>query len=616
MIKSLIAAVVLVLTASGGQFIFHLPGGGTNPIDVTRRIDWSSAGVIGGIPSGSWTQCGSTISAYGTSGARQSAATINTAIQNCTANHYVLLGAGTFWLNTGITFAGKSNVVLRGGGGNTTFIDIINGSGCIIQDAMVCLSGSTSSIFQSPRNWTAGYAKGTTVLTLANTTSLTTNMLVFLDQIDDQSDTNSVLVTAKRASPLFFSQEAGSPGRDCDDAGVTCRSQQQMVKITAINGNQVTISPGLYMPQWVSGKDPELSYYGTIGSDVSTLDGLEELSIDSSSDVNSSTNVEFGSCYQCWMKGVRSVRTNSRNHVWMWVSNHNEVRDSYFFGSAGTSQSYGVEMFYGGDHLVINNIFHKLSGALEFGDSVGSVAAYNYIIDTYYTQPANWQICSICNHDAGNAYNLVEGNDTEGMYGHDDIHGTQNFDTAFRNRVDGVETGKAQQTTAWQIQAFNRFLHIIGNVIGDTGTHVVYQTATPTAINDTTAIFFFGYGACCSVPDDTLVSSTLMRWGNYDVVNGTRFVSAEVPSGLSDYPNAVPASQSLPASLFLSAKPAFFTNTAVTWPPIGPDVTGGDIPNVGGHAYRIPAKKCALDVMSTAIGDTVAKTFSTSACGY
>jgi hypothetical protein len=44
----------------------------------------------------------------------------------------------------------------------------------------------------------------------------------------------------------------------------------------------------------------------------------------------------------------------------------------------------------------------------------------------------------------------------------------------------------------------------------------------------------------------------------------------------------------LPASLFLTAKPAWFGTTP--WPAIGPDVTGGS--DQSGHAYDIPAKRC------------------------
>ena len=60
-----------------------------------------------------------------------------------------------------------------------------------------------------------------------------------------------------------------------------------------------------------------------------------------------------------------------------------------------------------------------------------------------------------------------------------------------------------------------------------------------------------------------------------------------MPSGINPYS----ANQSLPASFYLTAKPTWWP-TAEPWPPIGPDVTGGNIANVGGHAYKIPAELC------------------------
>jgi len=109
-----------------------------------------------------------------------------------------------------------------------------------------------------------------------------------------------------------------------------------------------------------------------------------------------------------------------------------------------------------------------------------------------------------------------------------------------------------------------------------------------------------------------------MRWGNYDVVTGavrwcgnssspgwatTCGAASEVPTALSKYANAVPATTSLPASFYLSAKPSWWPS-AKAWPPIGPDVTGGNIAGVGGHAYTIPAQDCYLNVMGGAINGT------------
>jgi len=102
------------------------------------------------------------------------------------------------------------------------------------------------------------------------------------------------------------------------------------------------------------------------------------------------------------------------------------------------------------------------------------------------------------------------------------------------------------------------------------------------------------------VPADSLVALTSMRWGNYDVVNdAVRFVNADVPSGISLFANPVPASQTLPPSFYLTARPSAWWGTpwgTPPWPPIGPDVTGGTVTSgtstLGGHAHKIPARLC------------------------
>src|SRR5207245_2242801 len=82
-----------------------------------------------------------------------------------------------------------------------------------------------------------------------------------------------------------------------------------------------------------------------------------------------------------------------------------------------------------------------------------------------------------------------------------------------------------------------------------------------------------------------------LRWGNYDTVSASfRFDAAEVPTGLTNFANSVPATHVLPPSLYLSAKPSWWGT--VPWPAIGPDVAGGDIPGYGGHVYKIPARRC------------------------
>ena len=206
-------------------------------------------------------------------------------------------------------------------------------------------------------------------------------------------------------------------------------------------------------------------------------------------------------------------------------------------------------------------------------------------------------------HDAGVGFLLYEGNEGAGLI-IDDIHGTENFVTSFRSLLIGRDLSKTQSTIPLENQAYSRYTNMVGNVLGYPGYHTTYQ-GTGTS-NCDKSIYCLGWqGNSGGGTFDSLVGSTIVRWGNYSVVSqstdtpansGIRFLGSEMPSGLSLYANAVPSSQILPASFFLSSKPTWWPNTT-PWPPIGPDVTGGNIPNYAGHAYSIPARDCYLNVM-------------------
>jgi hypothetical protein len=148
---------------------------------------------------------------------------------------------------------------------------------------------------------------------------------------------------------------------------------------------------------------------------------------------------------------------------------------------------------------------------------------------------------------------------------------------------------------------FSRFFNIIGNVFGQSGVQTSYQKTSSSGSEPAIYVLGTGTETCCQ-SGDANTASTLMRWGNYDTVNAAvRFVATEVPSGLTGvqapYANPVPPTQALPASFYLPGKPAWWPASKV-WPAIGPDVTGGNIPNVGGHAYTIPAQDCFTTTMS------------------
>ena len=607
-------------------------------LSPARAIDWSSVnpGVAGGVPSASWTQCGSTISPYGSSAAPSSAATINNAIAGCGNNTFVQLAAGTFYLNSGIVM--KSNVALRGSGADRTAIVFSGTNSCAGLYGAVCFSNSTYYYYGSPSaqpgganaaTWSGGYAKGSTNITLSNVGSsgLSNGQYIFLDQANDSSDTGAFFICDNTTAPC--SLEGGAPGRTI---GGVDRNQVQIVRIVSGCANTCTgsgpfslaITPGLYAANWRASQSPGAWWSPSIQNS-----GVENLSIDNTNSGGYS-GVTFFSAFGCWASGIRSLNAN-RNHVWLWQSAHVTIQNSYFYGTKNdAAQSYGVESFIASDNLVVNNIFQKVTAPIMMGPAQGSVFAYNFAVnDLFYV--ATWMQQAVAiGHDAGSMYNLFEGNNLSGFWG-DVFHGTSGLNTAFRNRAAGWEPGKTGSTVPFQLESYNRYGNVIGNVFGQPGYHTKYQTSLGTGAS--AAIYDLGAGnleGSVTVPNDPKVASTLLRWGNYDTVtNAVRWCGnssspgwsttcgsvSEIPTGLSDgYANTVPASTTLPASFVYASKPSWWP-AGKAWPLNGPDVSGGNLPGLGGYANSTPAQDCYANVMNgTSDGTGVALTFNASTC--
>src|SRR2546427_7448222 len=147
----------------------------------SRATDWSTAGVVGGIPSATYTQSGATIAA----GA--STATIQTALNGCSGNKFVKLGAGTFTIG-GLVIS-NNGCVLRGSGASQTFLTITSSAptGCLTgyRFAIGLCTGIDTKFSAS---WLAGFAQGTTVITLQNVMGLVVGQPIVLTQDDDAAD--------------------------------------------------------------------------------------------------------------------------------------------------------------------------------------------------------------------------------------------------------------------------------------------------------------------------------------------------------------------------------------------------------------------------------------------
>jgi hypothetical protein len=298
------------------------------------------------------------------------------------------------------------------------------------------------------------------------------------------------------------------------------------------------------------------------------------------------------------------------------------------------------------------------------GSQFGNTFAYNYQINDYQTASANCMYLSTMAHDAAADYNLWEGNFAEGVEG-DDVHGSNGLNTLFRNVFTGYELGKSCTTVGVFIDPYNRYENVVGNVIGTPGLTAYYddiKSPTPGAQEEYMAyILNQPHG---SISGDSFVAKSLLRWGNYDNVTGavrwcgnssdTGWSTAcgstsEVPTSLSSYANAVPtygdigAGQSaMTASFIYSSTPSWWPS-GKPWPPIGPDVTSGNLGQCtgtgnyplmmatasgqctgtgatfsshvnAGHAYSIPAMDCYFSLGGPPDGSGSALSFNASAC--
>jgi hypothetical protein len=563
------AAVLLLLVLHAGAIPAQSEALTSVLTAAGRVTDWSQPGVPGGIPDRT-TLCAAL-------GPRATVGKINDVIAKC-RDGVVALEAGVYDLSAGITFRGSSNVTLRGAGPDRTILRFTAPDPCGGLHADVCMRGSpdvwSGNVPSSNiRNWTGGFAPGTQEITLDSTSGLAVGLVIVLDQLDDAVDTNGIYVCASRSC----SQE-GAP------AGRPGRAQQQFVRVTALDGNRVRITPRLHMVNWRPSQRPQAWWWGpsAVGN------GLEGLTLDHTASGGIS-GIGFQNSYASWVRNVKSVNAG-RNHVWLNQAARIEIRDSYFHGTKNAaSQSYGVELYATSDALVVNNIFHRVTAPIMTGNSVGVVVAYNYMTDMHYTA-SHWMIAGLQgSHDAGTGMNLFEGNVGNGFV-MDTYHGTGSLTTIFRNRLTGTDGTKTANTIPVNIFAYNRFVNVIGNVLGTPGRHEVYESSRSSARGRPNhSIYVLGYSGVlesthASIPYDPMVLSTLLRWGNFDYATKRATWSAgEIPRDV-----APPGSRTLPASLFLSARPSWWGSIA--WPAIGPDVSGGQDP--AGHAHRIPAQIC------------------------
>lgn len=610
-----------------------LSAGIINPL---RVIDWSLVGVPGGIPT-DYTQCGSTLPAGTT------ASVISSTTNACPARTYVRLGAGTFNLTSAIKVTSSLHAV-KGLGADQTLLVFGSGAGCGLggQSGSICAVDTLAIYNGNPQvlppsgirqmSWTAGYSQGSTAITLnscgVGCVPPVVGQMIILDQADDTTDNGGMFICS--SSTCNAEGGTNAVGRTI---GGNRYSQQQIVKVTAISGTSTgpyfaTITPGLYAPNWgKAGGNP-----GAWWSNNVQGIGFEDLSADYTANTSTGFGITLYDCLGCWVKGVRGLRPSGQAHVLSYQSAHTTIQDSYFYGSPGAEQSYGTEFFETCDVLVQNSIFQQVASPSAPGNYCGTVFAYNFSIYNKFSNN-NWMQVTYSAHNTAGSYNLYESNNLNGCF-NDNDWGTAPLNTFFRNYCVGAENvsslQRTQDTMAMRFDFGSRGFNIVGNVLGLSPFLTVYETSSAVNAGSTTncwkSVFTLGYrnvGSCSGMgsgPNDPLVRSTLMRWGNWDNIHGatqwdaTESAPAAAGSGATQLAgNTMPASQVLPPSFYLNSRPSFMGS--IPWPAIGPDVSGGNITGTGGHANQIPSRVCYFSLSgATADGTAGPATFNANTC--
>jgi len=565
---------------------------------VSRSIDWTNVGVhladgSRGIPS--VTQICAAVSPGGMSDAT---GTLQAAVDACPAGQVVMLSAGTYTLQGSLIV--DHGIVLRGSGPKSTTV-VENGENIIFSSVPGTGGLGGEPYPRHAVDWTAGYGQGETTITLADTSGLRVGQDVLLDQLNDTE------VAIPGYTPIV--NETGNEGTngmgvndgasrdglnfETDGTHPAPRGLQQLVRVTQISGNSVSIDPPLYYPH-LAILSPQAFFWDTRDLEYA---GIEDLKIDAN---YTDGAVTFTFCRNCWARGLE-IDHLARAGVWGVYTSHLEVRDSYFYlAEAAAPTNYGVELDNSSAALVENSIFDSLTASVLFGCSVsGSVVGYNYVVNP--SPQSSWLYPGLSAHCAHSYLDLFEGNAAPDMI-FDVIHGSGSHVTAFRNRLTGFKPAVPYNGSLWSnnnipvvLQAWNRFHSLVGNVLGTQGVHTSYECSRSSCNSSVTEslpgggsggvgpIYVLGYFTQDTTNlsgYDALVPDTLLRWGNYDYAGGvTRWDLTEVPADVSH-----PATEDLAVSLYLATKPGWFGTAA--WPPIGPDVPDYATPNPAQACYE------------------------------
>jgi len=556
-------------------------GPGASDTTLQGRLTTWRPGIPGGIPARATVCAQVNASSFG-NGSADASAGIQGAIDACPPGQVVQLSPGTFLVNRAFLLV-DAGITLRGAGPGVTVLRRTNGA----MPESYTPEVADPVVIVGPQRWpgpdgpsanlAADGVKGQTAVTLQSASGFSAGQFVILDEDNYQSGSWQSLPN-RNGSPtsarIWATDRAvwmrHNPPEPADDPFPDAtewfmrpgRPISEIKEIASVSGNTVTFTTPLHIGYRTS-RQAQLTRYSGENAHVKNA-GLEDLTVLG----GGGGNVRFECAAYSWMRNVEST---------MWLgegvainnSFRVEVRDSYIHATVWPEPGgggYAISFANGSSEVLVeNNIVREANKVMVArAAGAGSVIGYNYMDDGHIGYNPEWVEVGINgSHMVGSHHMLFEGNYSFN-YDSDNTHGNAIYHTVFRNHLSGFRRsfpGMGNARTAGLM--YGSWWHsFVGNVLGTEGRMAGWGYE-----NAEEAIFRLGYDPTqWEQAADPKVLSTVIRDGNFDyVTNQVRWDNG---------------AQSLPTSLYLSGKPAFFGNNP--WPWVDP--TGAT------RLHTLPAK--------------------------
>jgi hypothetical protein len=519
-------------------------------IPADRRIDWSPAGIPGGIPERT-DVCATIDSAIYGNGVTDATQVIQDAIDNCPDEQVVYLPPGTYRVHSTIHLYGYDT--LRGAGPGRTILKHVGSYSRSMVDMRGSIYYQLASLHKTHDVLQA--QKDSKVITLSSAAGIVPGDILLINQLNDND-----LVDPEGVEGICT--YCGYEGGD--------RVLGQLVEVTAVAGNQVTLNLPLH---WTYDTDLDPWAYQVDANSLIRYAGLEDLTL-TQDNADVEFMIEMDGAQYSWVKNVE-IKNIQRRGMWIIDSLQNEIRECYVhigIDGYGRDRGYGIFLdLHSASNLVENNVLSTIDGGgiMTGGGASGNVIAYNYFHDILFDDPW-WLIASpSINHAPHPKMNLWEGNIAYKAEA-DIIHGSSSHNTIFRSQSKGWQSDTiTTRNNAIEIAAKNTYMNVVGSVLGTPGKSNRYEVLPGQSYDDWSekVIWVLGVGSGVNDPN---VAATLLRHGNYDYVTNAVVWDPAI------------SNHDLPDSLYLDGMPGWWCQET-PWPAIGPDVAG--------YHHDIPAKR-------------------------